>query len=101
MGFPWVGTGNNILSGHVPQSGSPDRGQSLGVVTGYSLLTLEVSGQFGAVPKAAQGVHAVQHVRVQLRQGHDPPHTHPSGRGLLRGGLIPTTPKEHRGGRES
>ena len=63
---------------------------------GYSLLTLQVSGQFGAVPEAAQRVHAVQHVRVKLREGQDAPHTHPSGRGLLWAGLVPTTPEEHR-----
>lgn len=75
--------------GHVPQGAF----QTLGMVMGYSLFALEVSGKFGSVPEAAQRVHAVQYIRVQLRQGQDPPHTHPPRRGLLWSGLIPTTPK--------
>lgn len=50
----WVFPGwaqGTILPGHVPQGGSPDTGRAL--MTGYSLLALEVSGQFGAVPEAA------------------------------------------------
>lgn len=65
-----------------------NRGEEIKIL----LFTLQITCELDSVSETSQGVHAVQHVWVQLSQGQDSSYTHPPRGRLLRTRLVATPP---------
>lgn len=61
-----------------------------------SLFTLQVSGELDTVSEAAQGVHALQNIRVQICKRQNPLHTHTPRGWLLWTRLVPAPSETER-----
>lgn len=61
-----------------------------------SLFTLQVSGELDTVSEAAQGVHALQNIRVQICKRQNPLHTHAPRGWLLWTRLVPAPSETER-----